>query len=297
MITAVLAALVSAAGFAVSTSLQHHASGKADSHLARHFFKRLVQQPLWFLGLVMGGVAFALHAVALAHGPLAVVQPIVVSGVVLALPVRAALDRRRWSLIELSWVLLAATGLTAFVVTMHPTVGSHDPKTTVAAWTAAIGLLLASLLTMTARAVRHPHQRALLLGGAAGVLFGLVAGVVKMLASEVDGGWLGALADWPLWVVVVSGIGGVAINQRAYQAAPLSVSMPILNVIDICFAVVFGFLVFGETPAHGPGQIVAEVLGFGLTAFSVWRLTKRVSADAEIGAKSHSQILIGSSPR
>ncbi len=297
MILAVVAALLSAVGFAVSTSLQHHASGKADSQFAFPLFKRLVRQPLWFLGLVIGGVAFGLHAVALAHGPLALVQPIVVSGVVLALPARAALDRRRLSLREFGWIVLAGIGLAMFVVSIHPSIGDHGTRTTTAAWTAVIGLLLAGVLTIAAGAVEYSHRRALLLGGASGVLFGLVAGLVKMVASGVAAEGFGALLGWPLWALILTGVGGVALNQRAYQAGPLSVSMPLLNGIDICVAIAFGFLVFGETPAHRPDQIVAELVGFGLAALSVWRLIKHASYVAVIEMASRQPVPLESSPQ
>jgi glucose uptake protein GlcU len=43
-------------------------------------------------------------------------------------------------------------------------------------------------------------------------------------------------------------------NQRAYQIAPLSFSMPVVNVVDIVVAILFGVLVFGEAPAHSPAD-------------------------------------------
>ena len=54
--------------------------------------------------------------------------------------------------------------------------------------------------------------------------------------------------------LVGAGLLGTAMNQRAYQIAPLSFSMPVVNVVDIVVAILFGVLVFGEAPAHSPGR-------------------------------------------
>ena len=88
-------ALVSAFGFALSSALQHHANhgvesgGGAGSHLMA-----LLRTPRWVAGQVLALTSFVLHAVALQFGLLIVVQPVEVSGVVMAVPVRSALDRR-----------------------------------------------------------------------------------------------------------------------------------------------------------------------------------------------------------
>ena len=60
------------------------------------------------------------------------------------------------------------------------------------------------------------------------------------------------------------GVWGLALNQRTYQRAPLSVSMPVLNVVDVLVAIAFGYLVFGEVPAHGPMSLLVDGCGIAL---------------------------------
>ena len=94
-LVAVWVAALSAAGFAVSTSLQHHANGDMDDSLSTTgLVGALVRRPWWLRGQMVGLLSFALHAVALHLGLLVVVQPVVVSGILLAVPLRAALERR-----------------------------------------------------------------------------------------------------------------------------------------------------------------------------------------------------------
>ena len=94
MVTAVLAAIACAATFAVSTSVQHHAveSAPDSANGVGRLLAYLIRRPTWLLGQLLATCAFALHALALHNGPLAIVQPIVVSGIVFAVPARAALS-------------------------------------------------------------------------------------------------------------------------------------------------------------------------------------------------------------
>jgi hypothetical protein len=86
--------------------------------------------------------------------------------------------------------------------------------------------------------------------------------------------------------VAVSGLSGVAINQQAYRLGPLSASMPVLNVVSVCLAVVFGGVAFGDYPSLGTlavtGQVVALVLiGIGLRVVAVDLDPEDVTARAD----------------
>ena len=103
------AAIASATGFAASTSLQHHAAGSAPEGTKGlgAFVRYLLSTPTWLVGQFLALMSFFLHAVALHFGPLALVQPIVVSGVVIAVPARSALSKRWPSTAELVAVAVA----------------------------------------------------------------------------------------------------------------------------------------------------------------------------------------------
>ena len=69
-------------------------------------------------------------------------------------------------------------------------------------------------------------------------------------------------------MLVAAGLLGTAMNQRAYQLAPISYSMPMVNVVDIMVAVLFGAVVFGELPAPHPGHARPAVVSAGLRRVS-----------------------------
>jgi hypothetical protein len=260
---AVVAALGSACGFAVSTSLQHRAaSGPAASGLRLgHLLRILAQRPSWLIGLVTGALALVLHAVAVGHGALIVVQPLVVTGIVLALPVRAALDHRLPSVSDMTWVVVTVTGIALFVVSSNPTSADRRPIAVHGLGIVGVGVLAIMALSRAGLRATSARGRGLLLGGAAGVLFGLTAGTLKLLVLGTA-----SRSTELVWLVTLVGLGvwGLALNQRTYQIAPLSISMPVLNVVDVLVAIAFGYLVFGEVPAHQPMSLVVEGCGMAL---------------------------------
>src|ERR1700709_1561307 len=95
-VVALVLALLSATAAAISTSLQHQAAELAPAHVRGtwELIRHLVQRPRWLLGQACGVVTVVFHAVALNFGPITLVQPLVVSGIVLAVPLRAGLARR-----------------------------------------------------------------------------------------------------------------------------------------------------------------------------------------------------------
>jgi hypothetical protein len=276
MLSAVLLAVACAATFAVSTSVQHQAAEGAPESVRGvvQLLGYLVRRPLWLLGQLLATCAFALHALALHAGALAIVQPIVVSGIVWAVPARAAMSRRLPSAGELWAVVVTATGLAGFLVASSPTAGGDANRGPATVLLALGAVAVALCATAIAEGIsNHPRQRAFFLGVTAGALFGLVAGLLKMsLQALSEGGLHLLLTTWPAWGLLVAGAGGVLTNQRAYRVAALSASMPVLNIANVLTALTFGFTVFNEIPRHSPGMLVIEALTLGAVAFGLWLL-------------------------
>ena len=263
-------ALASATGFAASTSLQHHAAGSApeDSRTLGKFVRYLLSKPTWLIGQFLALVSFFLHAVALHFGPLALVQPIVVSGVVLAVPARSALSRRWPSGAEVAAVAVATAGLAVFLVASDPSEGKDVPPSWQPLVFALAGIAGAAVAVwgsvVMAHRLHRPRRAAALLGVSAGILFGVVAGMVKLTIDvAIDDGIDAMLTTWPLWLLLLCGAGGIISNQRAYTLAALSASLPVLNIVNVVVSLVFGLLVFDEIPAHDPVAIFLQVVALG----------------------------------
>jgi hypothetical protein len=240
-----------------------------------------MRRPRWLAAQAVGLVSFALHAAALRMGALAMVQPVVVSGIVFAVPVRAAWSGTRPSVRELGAVALTGSGLAVFLVASKPTsdtagvVGGVVPLVLTGGGTG----LAALVYVLASRSGKSASWRSGWYGVSSGVLFGLAAGLIKLNIGRADAlGVNGLLTGWPLWALVVTGLSGVAVNQRAYRTAGLSASMPILNILDVLVALVFGFVVFDEVPAHSATAVGLQVLALACIAAGLFR-TAAVATD------------------
>src|SRR5690349_9554704 len=194
MVVAICAAFGAAATFAFSTSVQHHANSSVPHGTGTVvMLLHLARRPAWLLGQFLALAAFGLHAWALHSGPLAIVQPIIISGIVWAVPARAAMSRRLPTRAELLAVALTAGGLAAFLVASNPTPGDHVTRNLTAATITVAGVVTGVIAYAGAALNRaHAGRRALLLGVTSGVLFGLVAGLLKMALNALhDGGIIG----------------------------------------------------------------------------------------------------------
>jgi hypothetical protein len=279
--TALIAALCAALGFAVSSPLQHHAAAEAPAGVTstRQLLPHLVRRPWWLVGQVLALASFFLHAYALHAGALALVQPIVVSGIVFAVPIRAALSRQRPPPGEIRAVVVTAVGLATFLVAAGSMVGSRT-LLTVGAVFVGVGVLVAGGVFALAGRSTTAALRAGLYGVTAGILFGMVAGCVKLtLGLLEEDGLVGVLTGWPTWALIPMGICGVAINQRAYRVGALSASMPVLNIVNVLVAVTFGVIVLGEVPAHEPLALVAELVGLACIAVGLVQLSAHADLD------------------
>jgi glucose uptake protein GlcU len=263
---AVAMGLGSAASFAASNALQHRAAGTVPStvHRALAVLAHLARQPAWIVATCISFCALLLHALALRFGAIALVQPLMLVGVVLAVPVRSALERKapRWC--EIRAVGVTVVGLAVFILSANPHSSGAKPVIP-AAGAFVLGCFVLGLCALRASRTRcagAPARQAAMLGSGAGVMFGATAGLLKLVGMSISTD----ASDLPmllgvLGALVAAGLLGTAMNQRAYQIAPISYSMPLVNVVDILVAVLFGAVVFGELPGHS-----ATVLGMQLGA-------------------------------
>ncbi len=282
---AVVAALASAIGFAAGSALQHRvASGPSASDESRTgFIVRMVRHPMWLIGLVLSAAGFGLHALALSKGDLALVQPVIVSGIVFSVLIRAGLERRWPPRRTMIWLVATWAGLALFLL-VRPTATTNAVHSSLAPLFVLIGALLVIVATLVARRARHDRLRGLLLGSAAGLLFGLVAGVLKLVLVEASHGWGRVFTHWPLWTLLAVGAWAILLIQWAYQATRISLVAPAVNISQVLVAIAFGVLVMGEQVGSSVGVVAGEVVGLTLTILGVRKLAALPTSAQETGA-------------
>jgi hypothetical protein len=224
---------------------------------------------MWLAATCISGGAMLLHAIALRIGSIALVQPLMLGGVVLAVPVRSALEHKlpRWR--EVRAVGVTVVGLVVFVLSANPRPSGASPHIAVMI-AFVVGCFAAGLcaLRTSRRCCSHaPGRQAALLGAGAGVMFGVTAGLLKVVSTVAAAGQ----RELPQLVAVLAllvgaGLLGTAMNQRAYQIAPIAYSMPLVNVVDITMAVLFGAVVLGELPGHSLTALAVQVTALAVVS-------------------------------
>jgi hypothetical protein len=152
---------------------------------------RAVTSGVWLLGTAIAAAAFALHALALHDGELTLVQPLLVTMVLFALPASRAVNGTAVTPAELGWAVVLVLGLTAFFAAADPVRSSTaSADLGPAILTATLAALTIGLCVGLARH-RPGGQAAALLGGAAGIAFAGVAALVKSATNLLThGGWV-----------------------------------------------------------------------------------------------------------
>lgn len=286
---AVVCALGSALMYALASVAQQRAAAAAPAHesLRLSLIVRLARRPLWLLGIAFDLAGFVLQFLALQHGSLVLVQPLLVCGLLFALPLGAAIAGGR--LTSLDWAAAAAVcgGLTLFLVVAGAARGHGHP--TDAGWVvmvAGAGVVAAALVAAGER--RPPNQRAALLSAAAGVIYGLSAGFTKATGHILHHhGLIALLSSWQAAGLVITGVLGMVVSQSAFQAGALEASLPPMTVIDPVVSVLIGAAAFGEALPLGAGSVFAEVVGLVLTAAGVVALARSKAVYAIHGSGLH----------
>jgi drug/metabolite transporter (DMT)-like permease len=274
-VLAVACALGSALMYALASVLQQHFASRqpADQSLRLGLLARLARNPGWLLGLAFDFTGYALQFVALGHGPLVVVQPLLVCGLLFALPIGAAWAGRRLRFVDWIAAVMVCAGLAVFLTVASPDAGHNNVRPAV--WV----LLLASsggavVLLLALCHGRVAWQRAVLMSGAAGIIYGVTAALTKTSSHLLDGGFIALATSWQPYALLVVGIAGMVIAQSAFQAGSLGVSLPTMTVVDPVVSIVIGALAFGESIAAGPGDVVVEAVALLAMSSGIFLLAR-----------------------
>ena len=267
-------ALGSAMAAAASSVLEHRAARRAPGRASTVFrlLGHLVVRPSWLIGLGLAGVGLGLHAIALSGGKLAVVQPLLVSGVLFALPASLVLEGRKPSARQQGWAAALVIGLATFLLTARPTAGASRIHGVALAATTAIGL--AAMAVITSGTLLVPRYRPVLLAVAAGLGYGVAAALLKQTTALAASGAAVLVGSWPLYALVGVGTIAIGLNQVAYRAGPLTASLPALTITDPATSIVIGALAFHEDVAHSGGAIVVELMSFVVMGVATARLAR-----------------------
>lgn len=248
----VVLSLVSAVAYAAGAIVQEQV---AVSSPAGEYAP--LRRPGWWAAVALNGSGGLLHVVALAYGPLSLVQPLGALTIVFALPMAALFVGRRAGATAWRGAIMATVGLAGLL----SLVGAADAQSLSTAERVTVALVTAaavvSLMIAGRAAHRHPAVRAMILATASGIAFGMSSVFTKTVAVDWADGV--SVSDVPsLAVIAVLATAGMLLSQASYRGAGLAAPLATLTVVNPVVAAAVGITMFGETFRYGTtGTVLA----------------------------------------
>jgi drug/metabolite transporter (DMT)-like permease len=290
LFVAVPAAVAGAAGFGLASALQHQAAREAPDTgvIGPRLLLELARRPRWLLATGAVAMGLALQLVALAFAPLALVQPLLVTGVLFGTVFAAWLARQRPDRLIVLGALAATGGLAAFLTLARPYGGRFDlpPLLTLLPQGAVLLAVVIGCLWVATRYSGPRRVGALAL--TTGVCYGVTAGLMKVVTGELRTDGFEAILTQPaLYLVCVIGPAGFLLSQHTFQEGMLiAPALAIITIVDPLVGMGIGLLWLGEQLADTSAPVVAGELvavlaiiaGVGLLAHRGTRIRAQMEA-------------------
>jgi drug/metabolite transporter (DMT)-like permease len=219
----------------------------------------------WTLGFCVAVFAWMLHVAALSLAPLSVVQAVISGGFVLLAVLGDRffgldVDRREW------WGLaLAGGGLGFLALTIQTGSGESHSSYSLSAMVAFESALIGfgTLLLLSHKLGRIAPQNGLLLGAAAGILFGVSDIAIKALVGTVPANVLSIISPWTAAAIAASIVAFYA-SARALQIAPPIAVIAMTSVAANVSAILGGIIVFGDPVGSDAVEVIVRSAAFAL---------------------------------
>ena len=246
-------------------------------------FLRLLSDRQWWLGSGIAALGFGLQAAALGLGSVLLVQALLVTALLFALPINARITGRPVTRAQWLWAAMLAAAVAVVVTVGNPTPGHQRGALEV--WTTvvmvlALGLLAPGLVACVvgARLLAGRPAAAVLLAVVSGTLWGVFAvltkGVVDRLADVGQSGVWTVLGAPELYIWAAVGVAATAWQQSSFRAGSLAASLPTMTVAEPVVASILGVFVLGETLRPGEDGWVALIVAIVLMVVATTALAR-----------------------
>lgn len=210
--------------------------------------KRLFTRPSWVIGTLMLGLAIVCQLAALVKAPLIVVQPLGAIALVITTLLNACISGHAPTRQSLTAIIACVGGIFLFV--FFAAIYATEKEVTDRELFVILAILLVVIIVLGAcwLILRH-RMRALFYIIGAGILYGFVATLAKVIIKRIEAGqfeWITAVC---LLALLSAGAVGAYFVQTAYSSGPPDLVIAGLTVVDPMVAVLIGMLVLGEAAA------------------------------------------------
>ncbi|HEU5034469.1 MAG TPA: DMT family transporter [Mycobacteriales bacterium] len=271
-----LLAFAASVCFAAGYVLQYHEAHEAPKglFLSPRLLVELAKHRIWLAGIVVMFVGNGLQAWALGRGSLAVVEPVLTTSLLFALPLSAAWRREHLRTGEWVGAVMVSAGLGLLLGVGAPSAGRNDmPQYE---WL-LVGLTswgLALFLVAAGRRAPWPSYRAALIGGGAGVLFGLQDALTRYCLHWFARDFTHLALSWQPYVLLVTAVYGLTLAQSAYEAGTLSAALPPMAIGEPVIGILIGMLALNEQFNTSLAALAWEAVGTVVMVWGVWLLAR-----------------------
>ena len=263
-----------ALGCAIATQLgflyKHRGANEApcvDIRHPLHSGASLFRSKWFALGMAIALFAWLLHVAALALAPLSVVQAVLSTGVVMLAVLAERIfgfevGRRQWA-----GVAMTAAGLVLLIVTLPGAEGAHSAYSLAGMISFEAGMLAIGFLLISGPSLGAPdHHHGVMLGAAAGTLFGVSDVAIKALTG------LGGVAEvlvspWLMVALLASIIAFYASARGMQEGAAVPVIAATSTAANVS-CILGGIVVFGDPMPTDTLGIVLQGFAFALVVIA-----------------------------
>jgi glycosyltransferase involved in cell wall biosynthesis len=274
-------AAAAACCYAVAATLQHdavHTVTEGAGSLRLGQLGALALRRRWLLGLLAMCCGAGLHVVSLSLAPLLIVQPVGVLAIGLTALLAARSAKVPPTRTTVVAVLTTAAGVGLFLLVAAPHASAAAvPEMAAGRVLPVTGAVVAALVA--AALTTRGWARCPLFATAAGVAYGTVSVLTRVVADRVR---VGGLAGLPLGPTVGTVLGGVlaivtgaVCVQQAYASGRPDTVLACQTVVDPLIGVLFGVCLFHEAVGATPAAVFGQVAGGALAVFGVLLLAHR----------------------
>src|SRR5262245_5115274 len=218
---------------------------------------------MWLLGTAALLAGYCFQAAALDRGRLSIVQPLLVTTVIFALPLGHWLTKQHVGLREIVGAAVIIVGLALFAYFGDPASGKENaPNGQWALAMVAIGVLCGIAVAAGGRG--GLSTKAAGYGAASGMLFGLSAALTKPTLDWLHESVGTMLSHWEPYALAIAGVLGFVLQQVSLGTGRLAPSVATVSVANPVVSVLLGALLLDERLERPMWHVVVAFIGLGL---------------------------------
>ena len=223
---------------------------------------RLVGEKTWLIGTLALFTGYLFQAGALDRGRLSIIQPLLVTTVVFALPLGYFLTRQHVGRREVVGAAVIIIGLGVFVYFGDPAGGNENASNS--QWAIAIALLSVLSVLLLVFGNGDLSMKAAAYGTVAGILFGLSSALTKPTLDYLHESVGTMLSHWECYALAVAGVLGFVLQQVSLGTGRLAPSVATVSVANPIVGILIGIVLLDERLSRPGWHIFLAVIGLGL---------------------------------